>query len=118
MRVGKKRAELVQKYACKTVIAQAVGISPKHIHRTSMLDTKDAQLKKDIGEVHKTHTAYGHRRVAMHLQINHKRTQRVMKKFGIKAPRRKTRHFCTQSTTHHAYTNLFRDMKTTHPHQV
>lgn len=118
MRVGKKRAELVQKYSCKTAIAQAIGISPKHIHRISLLDAKDEQLKKDVAEVHKTHTAYGHRRVGMELKVNHKRTQRVMKKFGIKAPRRKTHHFCTQSTSHHTYTNLFRDMKAVKPHHV
>lgn len=118
MRVGKKRAELVKKCVFKTAIAHAIGISPKHIHRISLLDQKDEQLKGAIGEVHKTHTAYGHRRVALHLKINHKRVNRVMKKFGIKAPRRKIHRFCTQSTSNHAYTNLFRDMIASKPNQV
>lgn len=118
MRVGKKRAELVIRHGCKAVVAQAVGISAKHLHRKSVLDQKDEQLRGTIGEVHQTHTAYGHRRVALHLKINHKRVSRVMKKFGIKAPRRKIHHFCTQSTSNHLYTNLFRDMIATRPHQV
>ena len=45
--------------------------------------------------------------MALHLGVNHKRTERVMRKFGIKAPRRKPKkHFCTVSVFNHNYTNL------------
>lgn len=38
---------------------------------------------------------------------------RVMNKFGIKPPRRKIHHYCTKSTSHHAYTNLIKDYRPT-----
>jgi len=53
--------------------------------------------------------AYGHRRVALDLGINHKRATRVMKKFNLKPPRRKIRHYCTQSVYGHGYTNLIKE---------
>lgn len=49
--------------------------------------------------------------MALELGINHKRAERVMKLFGIKAPRRKDkRHFCTVSTYSHDYTNLIKEI--------
>ena len=45
MRVGKKRAEMANTSTHKAVVAQAMGISPKHIHRKAVLDVKDEQLK-------------------------------------------------------------------------
>ena len=50
MRAGKKRAELVQGSCCKKVIAEAIGISPRHIHRISLLDVKDETLKEEIAK--------------------------------------------------------------------
>jgi putative transposase len=108
MRAGKKRAEIVRTHACKGVVAQMVGISQYHFQRTSKLEEKDESLKKTIEEAWKTHPAYGHIRLAIHLSINHKRISRVMKKFGLKPPRRKVNHFCTRSTSHHAYFNLIK----------
>ena len=118
MRVGKKRAELVQKYPCKAVIAQAVRISAYHIHRTSSIEGKDTQLKAEIEKAWERHPAYGHIRLGLHLSINHKRISRVMKKFGMKPPRRKINHFCTISTSHHEYFNLTKDWKPTKPHEL
>lgn len=102
----------------KAVIAEAMGISPKHLHRRNILDDKDEQLKQQISEVHKKHTSYGHRRVAWELNINHKRTQRVMKKFGIKPPRRKKLFYITRSTYHHHYTNLIKDIVPQYPNHI
>lgn len=48
--------------------------------------------------------------MALHLKVNHKRTERVMKLYGIKAPRRKHHDFCTVSTYNHTYTNLIADI--------
>jgi len=60
-----------------------------------------------INEAHKYHPAYGQYRMALHLGINHKRAERVMKDNGIKAPRLKSKkYFCTVSTFNHNYTNL------------
>lgn len=102
----------------KTVVAQAMGISAKHLHRQSLLEAKDEALKGQIYEVHQKHTSYGHRRVAWELGVNHKRTQRVMKKFGIKPPRRKKLFYLTRSTYHHSYTNLIKDVVPEHPNHI
>jgi len=48
--------------------------------------------------------------MALHLKVNHKRTERVMRLYGIKAPRRKHHYFCTVSTYNHHYTNLIADI--------
>jgi len=102
----------------KAVVALAMGISAKHLHRQRVLDAKDEALKEQIYEVHQKHTSYGHRRVAWELGVNHKRTARVMKKFGIKPPRRKKLFYLTRSTYHHHYTNLIKDMVATRLNQI
>lgn len=72
--------------------------------------------------MHEENPAYGHKRVALELHMNHKKILRVMKKYGIKPPRRKNHYFCTRSTSHHTYTNLIRDYdpteQTAYPHEV
>jgi transposase InsO family protein len=118
MRVGKKRAEIVRTHLCKHSVSQAVGISHFHHKRQGLIDRKDEQLKAQIEETWKTHPAYGHLRLAWHLKINHKRISRVMRKFGIKPPRRKVNHFCTRSTSHHTYFNLIKKWTPTKPNEL
>lgn len=115
---GKKRAEIVKTSTCKEAIAQAVGISAKNVHRTSAQETKDEQLRDQIGEIHKQHPSYGHVRVSIALGVNKKRVRRVMKKYGIKPPRRKSKRFCTTSTSHHTYTNLIKEWKPVRPNDL
>lgn len=83
------------------------------------MPTKDEALKQEIEELHHEHPAYGHRRVALHLGINHKRSQRVMAKYHLRPPRRRVKRYSTVSTPHHSYHNLiakFDDI--TQAHQV
>ena len=102
----------------KTVVAKAMGISAKHLHRKSVLEEKDNSLKDHIQKVHKIHKAYGHRRIAWELGINHKRAARVMRKFGLKPPRRKSRWYTTRSVYHHNYTNLIKDLTPQYLNQI
>lgn len=88
------------------------------MYHVSILDQKDEKLKDEIEKAHKKHTAYGHKRLAMHFKINHKRIQRVMQKYGIKPPRRKGAGFCTQSVPHCTFPNLLLDLPVTYEHQV
>ncbi len=118
MRVGKKRAELVKGRSCKQAIAQAVGISSKHIHREGKQEVVDAQLRDQIIDLYKTHPAYGHVRLSIALGVNKKRVLRVMKKYGLKPPRRKSKRFCTKSTSHHSYANLIKDWKPVRPNDL
>ena len=75
-----KKVEIVRCSPNKTVCAEALGINRKNIYRELQLPAKDEALKQEIEELHHHHPAYGHRRVALHLGINHKRAQRVMAK--------------------------------------
>lgn len=63
-----------------------------------------------INEAHIGNPAYGQYRMALELKVNHKRTERVMKLFGITAPRYRKKYFCTVSTYNHTYTNLIKDI--------
>lgn len=104
---GKKKIELLQICHIKTLVAQVLGICRKVIYYTPKQPAKDAQLASEIRQAHTVHTAYGQKRMAMHLQVNHKRTERVMQLFQIRAPRGQVVHrYCTVSTTNHHYTNL------------
>lgn len=76
-------------------------------------------MKQEIEDVHKTHPAYGHRRVALELKINHKKALRVINKYGLHPPRRKIRKFSTTaSTTKHHYTNLIKELDISRPNHV
>ena len=114
-----KKIKLIHQAQIKTVRAWALGVSRKNIYRKSKLETKDRLLKRDIETVWYKHPAYGHRRLAWELGVNHKRVLRVMNKFDLKPPRRKVKkHWCTVSTNNHHYTNLIKDLEINQPHQV
>lgn len=102
----------------KSVCAEALGIQRKNIYRERKQPVRDVALKQQIEAVHRVHPAYGHRRVALHLGINHKRAQRVMAKFNLRPPRRRVKRYSTVSTPHHTYPNLLNNLTITHPHQV
>lgn len=102
----------------KSVCAEALGIRRKNIYRQVQQPAKDQALKQEIEAVHRQHPAYGHRRVAIHLGLNHKRAQRVMAKFNLRPPRRRVKRSSTVSTPHHTYHNLLTELTVTHPHQV
>jgi transposase InsO family protein len=93
-------------------------VNRKNIYRSSIQEAKDQVLQKAIADVHIKHPAYGHKRLALELKVNHKRMLRVMKKFGIKPPRRKVSHYCTRSTPHHTYTNLIKEYQPTQMHDL
>lgn len=102
----------------KSLCAQVLGVNRKNIYHERVLEQKDTELRQQITEVHQEHPAYGHRRIGYHLQINHKRVTRVMRKYHLRPPRRKTPHFCTHSVPHCTYSNLIRDISLTYEHQV
>lgn len=116
-----KKIELVNSSRIKSVCAEALGVNRKNIYRKLIRPQKDENLKDQINKVHDRHPEYGHRRVAWHLKLNHKRIIRVMNKFGIKSPRRKVKnHYCTRSVSNCPYTNLIKDLIPAEliPHQL
>lgn len=62
-------------------------INHKNIYHTSKKEIDDLWVKETIEDTFKLHPAYGHRRLALELRINHKKVRRVMKKYGLKPPR-------------------------------
>jgi putative transposase len=108
----------VRRARIKSVCAEALSISRKNIYRQSRQPAKDQALKEQIEAAHRQHPAYGHRRIAIHLGVNHKRAQRVMAKFNLRPPRRRIKRYSTVSTPHHSYHNLLNNLTVIEPHQV
>lgn len=77
------------------------------------------QIKQQIEDTHKTHPAYGHKRLALELKTNKKKILRVMHKYGIKPPRRKGRKiWLTEAVSDHHYTNLIKSVEAFKPEQI
>lgn len=65
------------------------------------------------------HKDYGYRRVALALQLNKKKVQRVMRKFGIKAYRRRGhKRWRKAKPVQFAYANLLREIEPLYPGHV
>lgn len=102
----------------KSVRAEALGVNRKNIYYSKKQEAKDEALKKAIEKVWVKDSSYGHKRLGWELKVNHKRVSRVMRKFGLKPPRRKVAFYTTKSTPHHHYTNLIKDFIPTHTHDL
>ena len=74
----------------KTVLAESVTISRRSLYYVPKQPAKDWHTKQLIEATLRDHPSYGHKRLALHLNINKKRVLRVMKLFGIKPYRRVT----------------------------
>lgn len=67
-----------------------IGFSRTHQYYEHKQPAKDWSTKQSIELALRDHPGYGHKRLALHLEINKKRVLRVMKLFGIKPYRRMT----------------------------
>jgi len=74
-----------------TELAKSLGISRSSLYYYPKQPIKDKIIKKSIQEVLAVHPSYGHRRIALELNLNKKRILRVMKKFNLKPYRRRTK---------------------------
>lgn len=74
----------------KKALAKELGISRQSLYYKPKLPEKDLKLKAKIEKVLDGNKAYGHRRIALALNINKKRARRVMRLYGLK-PQRKRR---------------------------
>lgn len=68
----------------KTALAQKLNISRSTLYYKPKKPPCDEEDKHKIIAVMEDHPAYGHRRIAIALNVNHKKTGRLMKKFGLK----------------------------------
>jgi transposase InsO family protein len=74
----------VEKKISKSSLARTLGISRGSLYYVSRQNIKDNTLKERIIETLEEHPVYGHKRIAIHLDIGKNRALRVMTLFGIK----------------------------------
>lgn len=73
----------------KAELAKEMGVSRSSLYYQPKMPAKDLRLKARIEQVMQKHRAYGHKRVALALEVNKKRSLRVMKVFNLKPQRRR-----------------------------
>lgn len=77
----------------KKSIASHIGISRSSLYYKNKLPDRDKLALKQIKKAMLKHPSYGHRRIAIELEINKKRVKRIMNKYNLspKLKRRKPR---------------------------
>lgn len=73
----------------KTELAESLGISRSTLYYHPKRPILDLELREQIEVVMSKHPSYGHRRIALELQMNKKKIRRVMRKFSLKPYRRR-----------------------------
>lgn len=68
----------------KAALARSLGISRSSLYYIAKQGVKDQQLRDRIIEVLGEHPAYGHRRIALELNMGIYRVLRIMRKYGLK----------------------------------
>lgn len=73
----------------KAELAKEMGVSRQSLYYKPKMPEKDLKLKAEIEKVMAEHKSYGHKRIAIALNIGKKRIRRVMKLFGLKPQRKR-----------------------------
>lgn len=104
-----KKIEIASRAKDKARAASDLGLTRSSLYYSPKIPKRDLVLVGQIKDAHKEHPAYDYRRMATHLKVNHKRTERVMRTNHITPPRRKTAHYyTTRSASDHSYVNLIK----------
>lgn len=77
----------------KTALAKKLGISRGMIYYKHKQPVIDESLKIEIEKVLACHPAYGHRRIALELDLNKKKVRRIMRKFHLMPRKRRGKNF-------------------------
>ena len=94
-------------------------MSRASLYYVSKQTQKDWSLKRRVEDVLAQHPSYGYRRMALALHVNKKRTQRVMRRFGLHAYRRRGRKWRKpKDKSLIIYPNLLRQTIPRHPGHV
>jgi len=73
----------------KSELARSLGIARSSLYYRSLRDKKDEAARNEIQAVLDQHPHYGHKRIALELGWNKKRSLRIMHKFDLHPKRRK-----------------------------
>jgi putative transposase len=84
----------------------SLGVSPATLYYKRKMPVRDEALRRDIELALREYPSYGHKRLAVHLNVNKKRVRRVMKLFGIHPYRRRGRKYRRVKPQHEQYPNL------------
>jgi len=98
-----------------------MNTNSKNLHYKSKKEINDLEVKKQIEDAFKDHPAYGHRRLAIHLKMNKKKTRRIMRKFDLRPPRLwyQKKYLTEQSEKYKdEFKNLIKDIKNTQINEV
>jgi len=102
----------------KKELAKELGVSLASLYYQPKQFNKDWRLKVVIEEALHLHPSYGHKRLAIYLKINKKRILRVMKLFGLKPYRRRSRKYRKIKDYSMIYPNLLLTNTPTRPNQI
>lgn len=104
----------------KTELAGKLGASRGSLYYKPKLPAKDLLLKAEIEKIMVKHKAYGHRRIALELQINKKRVRRVMRLFNIKVKRQRKKPLKPKDINQKASNipNLVLELTINEPNQI
>lgn len=102
----------------KCARARTLGIARSTLYYAKKKEAADWALKVRIEEILRAFPGYGYRRVALHLEENKKKVQRVMRLFGIKAYRRRGKRWKKPRKQAVEYPNLLMRVVPVHPHQA
>lgn len=103
----------------KRALARQLGIARSSLYYAPQRPAKDWALKVEIEKVLQEHPGYGHRRIAIALHVNKKRTRRVMKLFGIQPYRRRGRRWRKpKEKPEHIVPNLLLEVEPAYPNHI
>jgi transposase len=102
----------------KAGFARTTGISRSQLYYRHRQPKKDWIVKQRIEEVLHIHPSYGHKRIAIALNLNKKRVRRVVRIFGIKPYRRRGRKFRKSKENSVSFPNLLLIESPQYPHHI
>lgn len=103
----------------KKLLAEQLGVSRSSLYYVPKRPAQDWALKVAMENVLREHPSYGHRRLALALGINKKRTKRVMHLFGIQPYRRRGRRWKKPTEKpDHIVANLLMATEPLRPHHI
>lgn len=102
----------------KTILARELGISRGSLYYRQKQPDKDWLTKCAIELALREHPSYGHKRLAPHLCMNKKKVLRVMKLYGIKPYRRRSRKWKYTKNISAIYQNLLLTEEPRYPHHI
>jgi transposase InsO family protein len=78
------REDMKAEKVSKRALTKKLGVSRSTLYYKPKKPSDDEAEKEKIIAIMTEHPAYGHRRVAMALKVNLKKTRRLMSQFGLK----------------------------------